>query len=94
MRYLLIAGPVGSSTPDKPFQIFIEDGEKIEAHCLLAEDQESFPERVKFDNIKSLEDILAAGYSYYLTDIGQYEGSDKARIDKMIASLKNEQEAG
>lgn len=93
MRYLLITGPIGSSTPDKPFQIFIEDGKNIQPHSLLIEDVESFPERVKVDQIKTLEDIVATGYTYYRVEIGQYEGADKARIDKMIASLGNEQKA-
>ena len=93
MRYLLISGPVGSSTPDKPFQIFIEDGKDIQPHSLIPEDVESFPERVKFDQIKTLEDIVATGYTYYKIEIGQYEGADKERIDKMIASLEDEQEA-
>lgn len=93
MRYLLISGPVGSSTPDKPFQIFIEDGKDIQPHSLIPEDVESFPERMKFDQIKTLEDIVATGYTYYKIEIGQYEGADKVRIDKMIASLEDEQEA-
>ncbi len=93
MRYLLISGPIGSSTPDKPFQIFIEDGKNIQPHSLIPEDVTSFPERMKFDQIESLEDIVATGYTYYKIEIGQYEGADKARIDKMIASLEDEQEA-
>lgn len=93
MRYLLITGPVTSSNPDKPFQIFVEDDGKIEAHCLDRWEQENFPERVKEDAIKSLEDIVATGYDYYNIEIDQYEGADKARIDKMIASLEDEQEA-
>jgi hypothetical protein len=93
MRYLLVTGPVISKTPDAVRKVYIEDGSKIEMHSEDPEGDEKFPEDMEAMKIRKLEDIIQSGHSYYNTEIGQYEGADKVRIDKLIASLADEQEA-
>lgn len=87
MRFLLISGPVGQDD-EKPFAVYIEDGDEIMIHSPDEYEVEVWPDLVKDFEIEKLEDIYEKqNFSYYKTEIGEYSGAAKGRIDKIIESF-------
>lgn len=86
MRYLLIS-MVGTET-NTPFEVYLEDGNKVTLASGTKEDQGMWLDVVKDLDITSLEDVIEKQhFSYFTTEIGDYSGEDKTRIDKIISDL-------
>lgn len=87
MRFLVISGPAGQDNA-KPIAVYIEDGDEITIYSPDEYEVENWPNLVESLEIEKLEDVYEKqNFSYYNTEIGEYSGEAKKRIDKITESF-------
>jgi hypothetical protein len=71
----------------KPSVVFVEETDRVVVHTgdrEADEREQNFLDKMGFS---SIDDAIGGGYSYHDSEIGDYAGAEKAKVDKVIASL-------